>query len=151
MSKIVRTPTSARGGITADESHRWRDGWSLYHWHGVRVPDRWITHRKELAIADVFREQNAEVRRAGCQILGWDKVLAGIGARLIDADGDPQIGRLFEGQLPGADPCGFLQVECGTGREFVIPVPAGMQSAIAAQAWIYGTTTDKWLSPEVRT
>jgi len=20
-------------------SHKWRDGWSLYHWHGVSIPE----------------------------------------------------------------------------------------------------------------
>jgi len=23
-------------------SHRWRDGWSLYHWHGTSIPQEWI-------------------------------------------------------------------------------------------------------------
>lgn len=131
-------------------SHRWRDGWSLYHWHGVKVPEKWIVDRGNLTAADVFKEENAEVRRAGCEILGWDRVLTGIDAKLIDDDGDPFIGTLYEGQIPGATRCGFLKVKCGTGREFVIPVAPDLSSAIEAQAWIQGTTAKKWIKPEVR-
>lgn len=122
----------------------------LYFWKGVLVPDHWISDSKNLAAAEVFREPNAEVRRAGCEILGWDRVLSGIDATLVDADSDPQIGTLYEGQIPGAKHCGFLRVECGTGREFVIPVPSGMTSAIAAQAWVQNVQASKWIKPEVR-
>lgn len=131
-------------------SHEWRDGWKLYHWRGVAVPARWIERRDALTSAEVFAEQNAERRRAGCEILGWDRVLHGVDAKLVDADGDPQIGTLYEGQIPGAKKCGFLKVECGTGREFVIPVPPGMPSAIAAQAWIQNVPASKWIKPEAR-
>ena len=29
-------------------SYRWRDGWALYHWHGVEVPEAWIMRKDEL-------------------------------------------------------------------------------------------------------
>ena len=29
-------------------SHRWRDGWALYHWHGARVPQAWIEDKASL-------------------------------------------------------------------------------------------------------
>jgi hypothetical protein len=132
-------------------SHRWRDGWSLYHWHGVKVPEKWIVDRSNLTAADVFKEENAEVRRAGCEILGWDRVLTGIDAKLIDDDGDPFVGTLYEGQIPGAARCGFLKVLCGTSRQFCIPVPAGLESAMAAQAWIAGQPLVEWQKPEIRT
>ncbi len=122
----------------------------LYFWHGTLLPAEWICNRATLTTADVFAEPNAETRRAGCEILGWDRVFSGIAAKLIDDDGDPQIGTLYEGQIPGAKPCGFLKVLCGTGREFVIPVPAGMKSAIAAQAWIQNVKASKWIKPEAR-
>jgi hypothetical protein len=118
--------------------------------HGVRVQERWITHTNELTAADVFKEQNAEIRRAGCELIGWDRVLSEIDARLVDDDGDPFIGTLFEGQIPGAKPCGFLKVLCGTGRSFVIPVEAGLETALAAQAWIQNVKPSEWIKPEVR-
>ena len=126
------------------------DGWKIYAVNGIRVKETWITHTSELTASDVFKEQNAEVRRAGCELIGWDRVLSGIDARLIDDDGDPFIGTLYEGQIPGAKPCGFLKVRCGTKREFVIPVEAGLGTAIAAQAWIQNVAPSKWTKPEVR-
>jgi hypothetical protein len=126
------------------------DGWAIYAVHGVRVPERWITRTDALSAEDVFAEQNAEARRAGCELIGWERVFAGINASLVDEDGDPMIGALYEGEIPGATPCGFLKVKCGTGRYFVIPVPKGLGSAIAAQAWIHGVKPSVWKQPEVR-
>jgi hypothetical protein len=128
----------------------YRDGWSLYHWHGVSVPEKWIMDKKSITIANVFKEENAETRRAGCNILGWDKVLSGIDAKMVDDDGDPQIGILYHGQIPGAAKCGFLKVECGTKRTFVIPVAASCRTAIEAQAWISNEPVKEWKRPEVR-
>lgn len=122
----------------------------LYFWHGVLIPAEWIEQRDTLAASEIFKEQNAETRRAGCEIIGWDRVLDGIDAKLIDNDGDPQIGALYEGQIPGATKCTFLKVQCGTGRTFVIPTPSGLKSAIAAQAWIANKPVKQWKSPEVR-
>lgn len=148
--EILRIDDQNRPHCADGPSHRWRDGWELYHWHGVRVPDEWILNKASITAADVFAEQNAEVRRAGCEIIGWDRVLEGINAKLIDEDGDPFIGTLYEGQIPGASECGFLKVLCGTGRQFVIPVAPGLLSAIEAQAWIQGIEVGKWQQPEVR-
>jgi hypothetical protein len=126
------------------------DGWAIYAFHGVRVPSHWIERANTLTASDVFKEQNAEVRRAGCEIIGWDRVIAGIDAKLIDADGDEFIGTLYRGTIPGAKECGFLKVRCGTGRVFVIPVAASCQSAIEAQAWIANVKPEVWNKPEVR-
>ena len=60
------------------------------------------------------------------------------------------IGTLYHGQVPGAEPCGFLKVLCGTGREFVIPVRNGLRTAIEAQAWIQQMPVKQWAKPEAR-
>jgi hypothetical protein len=62
----------------------WSDGWSLYHWHGIRVTERAIM-RPETFTADELRaEQNSEVVRAIAECLGWEKFLDKIGAKTID-------------------------------------------------------------------
>lgn len=132
-------------------SHKWRDGWALYHWHGVSLPNKdWIEKKDSLTVEEVFRQTNAEVRRAGCEILGWDKIFKQLKAKKLDEDGDPMIGSLYNGTLPGNVQCGFLKVLCGTGREFVIPVPPTIRTAIEAQAWIQNVPIAKWEKPEVR-
>lgn len=50
-------------------SHRWRDGWSLYYWHGVRVPPHWIENREALDAAEVLAQASIEQQRAGMQII----------------------------------------------------------------------------------
>lgn len=41
----------------------YRDGWALYHWHGVLVPAYVIERPQEISVAGIDAEQNAEVRR----------------------------------------------------------------------------------------
>ena len=103
-------------------SHLWRDGWAMYHWHGVRVPDEWITDRKSLTATQALAQTNTELRRAACEIVGWAKILKDLKAKTINIDA-PQIGTLLEVNLPESGKEKFLRVMCATGREFAIPVP----------------------------
>lgn len=133
-------------------SHEWRDGWKLYYWHGVRVPDHWIANTASVSAGEVLREQNVEVRRAGCEILGWSKILKDLNARIIDTDADPEIGTLVEVDLPDLSvPSRFLRVRCGTGREFAVCVPPTTTTALGAQAWMVGMNTNEFQTPEIRT
>jgi hypothetical protein len=133
-------------------SHRWRDGWSLYHWHGVSIPAEWIEDRASLTPQIALTWQNIEQRRAACEILGWESILSELKARVINENDDPQVGTLVEVTLPDAGKERFLRVVCGTGRKFALPVPKEMKTAIQAQAWTYGFDhVADYQSPEVRT
>ena len=92
-----------------------------------------------------------EKRRAACEILGWDKILEELDARVIDHDTDPEIGDLLEVQIPDIGREKFLRVKCGTGRTFALPVPPEMSTALEANAWTYGFDADSFPKPEVRT
>ena len=94
--------------------------------------------------------ENIEQRRAACEILGWSKILSALNAKVIHKDPDPSIGTLLEAELPDSGVERFLQVRCGTGRDFVIPVPNEIQTARQGNAWTYGIEPDQ-LKPEVRT
>ena len=132
-------------------SHRWRDGWSLYHLRGVKVPAEWIEDRKSLTPQMLLTWPNLEQRRVGIELLGWDTVLSALDARIIDRDGDPQIGTLLEVNLPDLPaPCKFLSVMCGTGRRFAIGVHPSCSTAIEAQAWCQGLSLSEFTVPEVR-
>ncbi len=43
-------------------SHRWRDGWSLYYWHGVAVDEQIIMRPETLTASQVLAETNSAVR-----------------------------------------------------------------------------------------
>lgn len=132
-------------------SHRWRDGWELYHWHGVRIPNEWIKNPASLTAAKALSWENIEQRRAACEILGWNKILTELKAKILDKDADPEIGELVEVTLPDIGKEKFLRVQCGTGRTFALPVPPNMKTAMEANAWTYGLNLDDFKVPEVRT
>ena len=129
---------------------RWRDGMSLYAWHGVRIPEWWMTNRSELTPQVALQWENLEQRRAACEMIGWARILNELDAKTIDKDTDPQIGELVEVSLPDSGKERFLRVKCGTGRDFALAVPPSVKTAIEANMWTYGIEGEK-LIPEIRT
>lgn len=129
----------------------YRDGYSIYAWHGVRTPAEWITNKGELTAKAALTWKNMEQRRAACEIVGWARVLRELNASIIESDEDPMIGTLLEVDIPDIGKEKFLKVLCGTGREFAIPVPPKMKTALEANAWTYGLDGDVLRQLEVRT
>jgi hypothetical protein len=130
---------------------RYRDGYSVYSWHGVRVPAEWIENKESLTAKIALTWENVEQRRCACEILGWVKVLSSLDYKVIDSDPDPMIGDLLEVDIPEIGRERFLQVVCGTGRTFALPVPPKMKTALEANAWTYGVEPDLLRALEVRT
>lgn len=130
-------------------SVRYADGFSLYTWHGVSIPQEWIETPESLTAEVALGWDNIEQRRAACEILGWDKVLSELEATVVDEDGDPEIGTLLEANFMGEKEK-FLKVQCGTGRTFVLPVPPEMTTALEANSWTYGIDKIEF-RPEIRT
>ena len=149
--EILRVDDQNRPHCENGPSHKWRDGWSLYYWHGTRVPEEWITHRHRLTPQVALSQENLELRRAACEILGWNKILTELKAETIDRDTDPQIGELVQVQLPNVGAAKFLRVHCGTGREFAIGIPPQINTALDAQAWMVGLDRKDFVIPEIRT
>ena len=134
------------------------DGWGVHAWHGTRVPADWIDRRADLKAETVMAARNVEERRAGIEILGWDRIIATLPSRLIDQDADPKIGTLLEIDLPGVDGSDpirtqLLRVQCGTGRQFAVGIDpaAGAKTALDAQAWLHGLSAEDFRIPQVRT
>ena len=127
------------------------DGFDVYSWHGVRVPEEWIKDKKSLTAKTAITWENTEQRRAACEILGWINVLKELNSRVIDEDADEQVGTLLEVEIPDIGTERFLRVTCGTGRQFAIPVPPDMETALAANAWTFNIEPDVLRMLEVRT
>ena len=134
-----------------DAAIKYRDGTGVYMWHGVRVPAEWINKKSELSAKTALTWENIEQRRAACEIVGWAQVLRELNAKTIDVDDDPMIGTLVEVTIPDVGRERFLKVICGTGREFAIPVPPDMKTALEANAWTYGLEGNLLRDLEVRT
>lgn len=129
----------------------YRDGYSLYSWHGTRIPSEWITNKSALTAKIAITWENIEQRRCACEILGWAKILKELDSKIIDEDVDPEIGTLLEVTIPGVGKEKFLRVLCGTKREFALPVPPEMSNALEAQAWTWGMNKNEFVIPEIRT
>jgi hypothetical protein len=131
---------------------RFRDGYSIYSWHGTRIPAEWIEDKRNLSPETALTWPNIEQRRCAAEIIGWKRVLELLNPVVIDEDDDPQIGTLLEVEIPEIGRERFLRVQCGTGRIFCIPVPPDMKNAIEAQAWTWDLSLEEFgVGPEVRT
>jgi len=129
---------------------RYRDGFSVYAWHGVTVPGEWIEHPETLTAEMGLTWENIEQRRVICEIMGWGKILDDTGAVVIDEDPDPEIGTLLEANIPGLGVERFLRVlEKSSGREFVLPVDGSNVRARQANAASYGILEEE-LNPDFR-
>ncbi len=129
---------------------QWADGTAFYSWHGTRAPAKWF-HGDLPSAADALRWENVEQRRVACEMIGWHKILDELNAQSIDKDANPEIGELVEVTIPDIGREKFLRVRCGTGRDFALPVPPEMQTALQSQAWINNVPEHIIQSLEIRT
>ena len=157
--ECIRVDDQNRPHCEDGPSHRWRDGWALYHWHGTRVPAHWIENRATLDPAEVIGHSNVEVRAAGAAIIGWPRMLSSLDAKVIDHDPDPEHGDLIELTLPGLpEPGRFLRAECPRNGTIVEGVPrvneldgSPINTVLAAQAWRVLETPATFEYPATRT
>lgn len=147
-TKILRDAEHRLHSIT-EPAIQYRNGWSLSFVHGVSIPNEWVTDRQNLDPKLALTWRNIEQRRAVAEIVGWRQVLKHCKATQVSSD---SFGTLLEVELPDSDgPSRFVQVMCGTGREFVLAVPATVTSAREGVAWSYGLDSAELYAPEVRT
>jgi hypothetical protein len=147
---ILQHDADNRPHCEAGPSIAYPDGWAIHCWHGTTVPADWIERRETLTPTLALGQPNIELRRAACEILGWQRILSELNARTIEKDADPTIGELLEVELPGSGRERFLRVLCGTGRVFAIPMPPHVKTALEGNAWSYAIEP-KLFKPEVRT
>src|SRR3990167_1100142 len=67
-------------------SHRWKDGFEIYHIHGIKFYRRIVMHPETITIDEIKSQTNQEIRRILVERFGVDKYLSEIGAKVIDAD-----------------------------------------------------------------
>jgi hypothetical protein len=77
-------------------SHKWRDGWALYFWHGVRVPKRMIEAPESYTRDEILGIGNTEQRRALAERLGWPRYLEKLGGSIVSTWEDPETKLAYE-------------------------------------------------------
>lgn len=127
------------------------DGWGLYFWHGVPVPEHVI--KGEFDHVDIDREPNAEIRRCMIEKYGADRYLAEAGAREVHRD---DWGTLYRRELPGDEDLVMVEVvnatpgPDGSFKSYWIRVPPQVRTAHEAVAWTFGKESEAY-RPSVQT
>ena len=89
-------------------SHRWRDGWSLWHVHGVCVTEQIVMRPETLTIEQIKNENNVEVRRVMIERYGEERYIADSGMRPIAHD--EMFGTLYIEPQEAGTPIAKVQV-----------------------------------------
>ncbi len=130
-----------------------KNGDKFCFFRDMMYPVEWLK-KGYLKAVDIMKMTNVEQRRIAMELIGWDKMLAQLGAKIVDKNKNPQIGTLYRCNDDDFGKLSFLKVKCGTGRSFIIPVPNFVATAEQANAWTYGFEASKrhdFIIPEVRT
>jgi hypothetical protein len=123
-----------------------RDGFGVYAWHGVRVPESVILNPGAITPATISAESNAEVRRVMIERMGWDRYLAALGVQPVQSD---RYGDLYRTTIDDAE-VGVVVVTNGTPepdgtfKRYSLLVPPEHQTAHAAVASTYGLTAEHY-------
>jgi hypothetical protein len=136
------------------------DGYALWAWHGVRVPQDLI--ETGWTVEQIMRCENVEVRRCAIEKLGWDTFAAQAGLSLIATAPDPgnagQTIELFDvpERIYGADVCVAIVTNGtperdGTRRRYGLTTPREIRDPLAALAWTYELEPDQYALAERRT
>jgi hypothetical protein len=89
------------------------DGWGIWAWHGVRVPQDVIERPETITVEQIEHERNAEVRRVLITRYGQDRYLRDSGAQQLHRD---EWGALWRKELAGDEPLVMVQVTNSTAE-----------------------------------
>ncbi|MEN6535461.1 MAG: DUF6745 domain-containing protein [Bryobacteraceae bacterium] len=149
--EIISLDERGRRHCETGPAIKWRDGYSMYYWHGVRVPARLIERPESYTAAEIRKIRNSEIARALAERMGWDKFTGALGATVIDdcdieAHGEDgqrctlhyellELNDQFSDRQPR-----FLRMQSpvlrdGTQPRYIDPVDPGLETARAARAW----------------
>jgi hypothetical protein len=106
-----------------DKAIKYRDGWGVYSWHGVTVPEKLIMTPELITVAEIEAEQNAEIKRIMItryigkghldDMPGEARYLVDSGAEKIHED---EWGILYKKEVTGDYDGQGSQLDPGTGR-----------------------------------
>ena len=124
------------------------DGFAIYAWHGVRLPEWIIEKPQDITVEKIDKETNAEIRRVMVERYGTERFLKDGGANIINQDNS---GVLYRREIPDDEPLVMVHVQDpSTDREYFLRVPPTTQTARQAVAWTFEMDEAEY-QPEVQT
>ena len=119
-----------------------KDGFSLYFWNGIAVPQKWIEQKNKITKKDISSEKNAEKRRCLREILGTRRFSELLGIEIVDSDKDDcgEVMNLWKTKTMDETIGDFIYFYDGicpsTKREYFICVPK-CDNVWNAKAWTF--------------
>jgi hypothetical protein len=117
------------------------DGYKLFSWHGITVPESVITCPDKITIKAIANMRNIEVRRVMIERFGGGRFITESGAKKIHED---EFGVLYCQSIPQDEPLVMVKVinktaePDGSYKEYFLRVPPTMVKARDAVAWTFG-------------
>ena len=141
--RILLVDAQNRPHCDGGPSHQWRDGWSLYHIHGIRVAEQIVMHPESITLEQIKAETNAEVRRIMVERFGHEKYLRASDAKLIDSCGEThklkglRTANLWSiGDITMLDVLNSTPEPDGTTKRYVIPVDGTLYDGKAGRSCV---------------
>ncbi len=131
----------------------YRDGWSMHHFHGVKVDSYIVENPEKITVKLIESETNAEVRRVMIERYGQAKYLLDSGAKEIHSD---DFGTLYHKDVDGDEPLVMVKVinstpePDGAFKDYFLRVPPNIKRAREAVAWTFGKSETDY-APAIQT
>ncbi|MEG4498312.1 hypothetical protein QUB05_04050 [Microcoleus sp. F10-C6] len=111
------------------------DGWKLYYYHGVRLPEEYgKLHPNQWQSQWLLRQYNAELRRVLIERIGYDRIIQELQAKQIDSWQEYSLLQIDNADV---EPICLLKMTCpSTGFIHALRVPPNLTSAREAIAWV---------------
>ena len=139
-------------------SHRWRDGWALYYWHGMRIPAElnFIIHSPEqITVADIEGQTNSELRRVMVDRYGPARFVVDSGAVVVqELPADHRMvglrsARLLRKEVSGDEPIVFVDLlnstpePDGTVKRYMLRVDPNAYGGLASKN-VHAAAASTW-------
>lgn len=137
-----------RHGVYADKS-----GTLLYYYKSILVPRLYILDAKSLSLDDILSEKNVEIRRIGCEIYGFDRMMREGKFEILDED---EFGNILLSRQIGKGNEELVNmkivkvIDSTSGKEAFLQVPPEMKRVRQAIAWTFMKTEEEY-HPDVET
>jgi hypothetical protein len=125
----------------------YHDGWGVYCWHGIAVPEHVILLPEAITLAEIDQARNVEYRRVLLERYGEGRYILESGAEVLHED---DFGTLYRRIFADDEPLVMVRVvnstpePDGSYKHYWLRVPPTLRTAHEAVAWTFGMTNAQY-------